>query len=102
MLVPSVAGHEALTSLHIMINIGIVDDHPVVRAGLREFLDAHADLHVVGEATSGWGAIDLVNRVELDVLVLDLMMAGQSGQDALTWRPISAAAVTTECSKRQQ
>jgi two-component system invasion response regulator UvrY len=60
-----------------MINIGIADDHPVVRAGLREFLNGFVDLNVVGEAADGREAIDL------DVLLLDLMMPGHSGQDAL-------------------
>jgi two-component system invasion response regulator UvrY len=68
-----------------MINIGIVDDHAVVRAGLREFLNGYEDLCVVGEAASGRGAIDLVRSVEMDVMVLDLMMKGQSGQDALAY-----------------
>jgi DNA-binding NarL/FixJ family response regulator len=68
-----------------MINIAIVDDHPVVRAGLREFLEGFMDLRVVGEAANGHEAIDLLNRneLDLDVLLLDLMMPTYSGQDAL-------------------
>lgn len=68
-----------------MINIGIVDDHAVIRAGLREFLTGYDDLHVVGEAANGREAIELVRRLgpALDVLVLDLMMPGHSGQDAM-------------------
>lgn len=67
-----------------MINIGVVDDHAIVRTGLRQFFSEQVDLRVVGEAASGREAIDLVrtNR-ELDVLVLDLSMPGQSGIDAL-------------------
>ncbi|WP_038206515.1 response regulator [Xenophilus azovorans] len=66
-----------------MIKIGIVDDHAVVRAGLRDFFATHVDLRVEGEAASGREAIDLVRSTELDVLVMDLSMPGQSGIDAL-------------------
>jgi two-component system invasion response regulator UvrY len=68
-----------------MINIGITDDHPVIRAGLREYLDSCVDMRVVGEAANGREALELVRRteLELDVLLLDLMMPGQCGQDAL-------------------
>ncbi|MGH8822239.1 MAG: response regulator [Rhodoferax sp.] len=66
-----------------MIKIGIVDDHVIVRSGLRQFFSDHVDLRVVGEAASGREAIDLVRTTEIDVLVLDLSMPGQSGLDAL-------------------
>ncbi|RYF76914.1 MAG: response regulator transcription factor [Comamonadaceae bacterium] len=67
-----------------MIKIGIVDDHAVVRAGLRDFFSTHVDLRVAGEASSGREAIDLVRTTEIDVLVMDLSMPGQSGIDALS------------------
>lgn len=67
-----------------MIKIGIVDDHAVVRAGLRDFFSTHVDLRVVGEAASGREAIDLVRNTEIDVLLMDLSMPGQSGLDALS------------------
>ena len=66
-----------------MIKVGIVDDHGIVRSGLKQFFSDHVDLRVVGEAASGREAIDLVRNVELDVLVMDLSMPGQSGIDAL-------------------
>jgi two-component system invasion response regulator UvrY len=66
-----------------MIKVGIVDDHAVVRAGLKQFFSDHVDLRVEGEAASGREAIDLVRNTELDVLVMDLSMPGQSGIDAL-------------------
>ena len=59
-----------------MINIGIVDDHAIVRSGLRQFLAEHVDLRVVGEAGNGREAIDLVRNHEIDVLLMDLAMPG--------------------------
>lgn len=66
-----------------MIKVGIVDDHAIVRSGLRQYLSEHVDLKVVGEAANGRQAIDLVRQQEIDVLVMDLSMPGQSGLDAL-------------------
>ncbi|WP_182111130.1 response regulator, partial [Comamonas testosteroni] len=66
-----------------MIKVGIVDDHAIVRSGLRQFLSEHVDLRVVGEAGNGREAIDLVREHEIDVLLMDLSMPGQSGIDAL-------------------
>jgi DNA-binding NarL/FixJ family response regulator len=66
-----------------MIRIGIVDDHAIVRSGLRQFLSDFVDLRVVGEAANGREAIDLVRAHEIDVLVMDLAMPGQSGLDVL-------------------
>jgi two-component system invasion response regulator UvrY len=56
-----------------------VDDHAIVRSGLRQFLSEHVDLRVVGEAANGREAIDLVRTTEVDVLLMDLAMPGQSG-----------------------
>lgn len=66
-----------------MIRVGIVDDHIIVRTGLRNFLSEQVDLCVVGEAGNGREAIDLVRKAEMDVLLLDLSMPGESGLDAL-------------------
>ena len=66
-----------------IVKIGLVDDHPILRSGLRQFLSEYVDLRVVGEAESGREAIDLVRTTPLDVLVMDLSMPGQSGIDAL-------------------
>jgi DNA-binding NarL/FixJ family response regulator len=67
-----------------MINIGIVDDHAIVRTGLKQFFSEQVDFRVVGEAANGREAIDLVRTTpELDVLVMDLSMPGQSGMDVL-------------------
>ncbi|MBA3771594.1 MAG: response regulator transcription factor [Ramlibacter sp.] len=66
-----------------MVKVAIVDDHAIVRAGLKQFLSEMVDLRVVGEASSGREAIDLVRTTEMDVIIMDLSMPGQSGIDAL-------------------
>jgi DNA-binding NarL/FixJ family response regulator len=66
-----------------MIRIAIVDDHPMVRAGLRQFFADQSDFEVVAEAASGHEALDIVRKSEVDVVVLDIAMPGQSGVDAL-------------------
>nr|WP_181956243.1 response regulator transcription factor [Ramlibacter lithotrophicus] len=66
-----------------IIKIGIVDDHAIVRAGLKQFLSEMVDMRVVGEASTGREAIDLVRTTEMDVIIMDLSMPGQSGIDAL-------------------
>jgi DNA-binding NarL/FixJ family response regulator len=66
-----------------MIRVGIVDDHAVVRAGLKQFLGEQVDLRITGEASDGGGALQLARGGEVDVLVMDLAMPDQSGVDAL-------------------
>jgi two-component system, NarL family, invasion response regulator UvrY len=66
-----------------MIRIGIVDDHAIVRLGLREFFLEQEGLCIAGEAADGREAIELVRRTKIDVLLMDLNMPGQSGVDAL-------------------
>ncbi len=66
-----------------MIRIAIVDDHAMVRAGLRQFFADQADFEVVAEAANGRDALDIVRRGGVDVVVMDISMPGQSGVDAL-------------------
>ena len=66
------------------VRVGIADDHPITRTALRCYLDEQDGIRVVAEAASGREAIDLVRTQEVDVLLLDLDMPGQSGIDALT------------------
>lgn len=67
----------------LMIKVGIVDDHAMVRSGLRMFLAEQADLQVVGEASDGGEAIELAQAIAMDVMVLDLSMPGQNGMDVM-------------------
>jgi two-component system, NarL family, invasion response regulator UvrY len=66
-----------------MIRVGIVDDHAVVRKGLTEFLTEHSDIEIVGEASNGNDALDLVRNVLPEVLILDVSMPGQTGIEIL-------------------
>ena len=67
-----------------MIRIAIVDDHAMVRAGLRQFFADQPDLQVVAEAANGRQALDIVRHGEVDVIVMDISMPEHSGVDALT------------------
>ncbi|MEV4567419.1 response regulator transcription factor [Nonomuraea sp. NPDC049419] len=66
-----------------MIRVLIADDHPVVRQGLRTFLDLQDDITVVGEAGDGAQAVELVGELSPDVLLLDLKMPVLDGLGAL-------------------
>jgi two-component system, NarL family, invasion response regulator UvrY len=66
-----------------MIRVAIVDDHAVVRAGLRQFLSGHIDLCLVAEGSSGIDALRIARSESADVMLLDLAMPDQSGVDAL-------------------
>ena len=76
-----------------LIRVGIADDHIIVRAALRQFLEHCPDVRVVGEAADGRAAIDLVRHTPMDVLVLDLAMPGHSGLDAIGMIRAKAPAV---------
>ena len=66
-----------------MIRIAIIDDHAMVRAGLRQFFADQSDFSVVAEASNGRGALDIVRKGEVDVILMDISMPDQSGVDAL-------------------
>lgn len=67
----------------LMIRIAIVDDHAMVRAGLRQFFADQIDFQVVAEASNGREALNIVRQGEVDVILLDISMPDQSGVDAL-------------------
>jgi DNA-binding NarL/FixJ family response regulator len=66
------------------IRVLIVDDHGVVRRGLRGFLDLLDDIDVVGEAENGRQAVDLAARLQPDVVLMDLLMPELDGLGAIT------------------
>ena len=66
-----------------MIRVGIVDDHAVVRTGLKQYLSEHVNLRVTGEGSSGADALELARKNDIDVLLMDISMPDQSGVDAL-------------------
>ncbi len=63
------------------VSILLADDHQVVRLGLRALLEAEADFEIVGEASDGLEAKALVERLQPDLLILDLMMPGLNGME---------------------
>ncbi|WP_067654354.1 response regulator [Nocardia harenae] len=66
-----------------MITVLLVDDHPMVREGLRGMLEAEPDLTVVGEAGSGVEAVVVAPTVRPDVVLMDLRMPGGDGVAAI-------------------
>jgi len=58
------------------VRVVLVDDHHVVRRGLRSFLDSFADISVIGEAANGEELLTKVEQWRLDVVVMDLLMPG--------------------------
>jgi DNA-binding NarL/FixJ family response regulator len=66
-----------------MIRVVVVDDHAVVRSGLRLLLEAEADVEVVGEAGTAQDAVFEVRAQRPDVVLLDVVMPGESGIEAL-------------------
>ncbi|MEO6117263.1 MAG: response regulator transcription factor, partial [Pseudolysinimonas sp.] len=65
-----------------MIRALVVDDHPIVRAGLVALFDAAPDIDVVGTAESGEAAVELAAELAPDVVLMDLRMAGIDGDEA--------------------
>lgn len=72
-----------------MIRLLVVDDHPVVRAGIVGLLGGEPDLEVVGEAADGDAAVELVVALRPDVVLMDLRMPGTDGATA-TERALAA------------
>ncbi|MCH7812013.1 MAG: response regulator transcription factor [Chloroflexi bacterium] len=64
------------------MSVLIADDHPVVRQGLRTFLELQEDMEIVGEAAGGEEAVALVQELLPDVVLMDLVMPGVDGVEA--------------------
>jgi DNA-binding NarL/FixJ family response regulator len=72
-----------------MSAILIADDHPMVRAGLRQFLESELQLSDIGEASSGQEVLDALRASRYDLLILDINMPDRGGLDIL--RNVQAA-----------
>jgi DNA-binding NarL/FixJ family response regulator len=82
------------------LRIVVVDDHPVVRAGLRGILEGSPGFSVVGEAADGLAALEVVAATQPDVLLLDLRMPVLDGAStierlAATWPGVRVLVLTT-------
>jgi two-component system invasion response regulator UvrY len=66
-----------------MIQVVIADDHPIVRAGLKQIIMEDAGITVAGEAENGNDLLTQVRRQDYDVILLDLTMPGMDGLDVL-------------------
>jgi DNA-binding NarL/FixJ family response regulator len=75
------------------ISIFLADDHQIVRQGLHTLFSAEADLSVIGESADGLDTLAQVEKLQPDVLVLDLMLPGLSGLEVT--RRVTQAAPTT-------
>src|ERR1041384_4976926 len=71
------------------VRLVIADDHPIFRDGWRRLLEAEADFKVLGEASDGAEAVNLVRQLKPDILLLDLAMPKYPGLKAL--RDLSSA-----------
>lgn len=68
------------------VRVVLVDDHPVVRAGMRALLEGQHDMTVVGEAADGASALDVVRRTRPDVVLMDLNLGPGEGGAQTTAR----------------
>jgi NarL family two-component system response regulator LiaR len=64
------------------IGVLLVDDHAVVRQGLRMFIDMQGDMQVLGEGSNGIEAVELAEKLNPDVILLDLLMPHMDGVEA--------------------
>ncbi|NIP41587.1 MAG: response regulator [candidate division Zixibacteria bacterium] len=66
------------------IRVLIADDHPVVRKGIADILEPSVGITVVGEASNGKQALELIDELQPDVLLLDMELPDMSGVDVIT------------------
>lgn len=66
-----------------MIKVCLVDDHTIVRKGLKQILEQNKDIEVSGEADSASGMFKILKTEHFDVIILDISLPGRSGIDAL-------------------
>jgi DNA-binding NarL/FixJ family response regulator len=84
-----------------VIRVGLVDDHVVVRSGFKALIEAQPELSVVGEASDGRGALQLVLEQQPDVVLMDLVLHGESGieitRELISARPTLRVLMVTAC-----
>ena len=88
-----------------MIKVLIVDDHPLVRQGLKALLDVHKDIEVAGEAEDGRGAIAMCKKQLPDVILMDLIMPEINGVEATKsimkdWPTVKVVVLTSFIDKK--
>jgi len=88
-----------------MIRVLLVDDHELVREGLRSILEREADVKVVGEAASGRAAVALARSLEPDVVVMDVAMKDSNGIEATrqlrsAWPDLKVIALSSHSDSR--
>jgi DNA-binding NarL/FixJ family response regulator len=66
----------------VTVRVGVADDQPLIRTGLRTMIDHASDLELVGEAADGERAVDLARRLRPDVMLMDVRMPGLDGIEA--------------------
>jgi len=66
-----------------MLKVLIADDHPIVRQGLKQILTEEPDVVVVGEAQNSQEVLELVQKQDWDIVILDITMPGRGGIDVL-------------------
>lgn len=69
--------------MHRRISLLLVDDHAVLRSGLKMLLNSQKDMDVIGEAKSGSEAVTKVKQLNPDIILLDISMPGMGGLEAL-------------------
>ncbi len=65
------------------VRVVLVDDHPIVRAGIRQLLERTADITVIGESGEGQEALRLIVNLQPDVVVLDMKLLGMQGTEVM-------------------
>lgn len=65
-----------------VVRVMLVDDHPIVREGLRQLLSAQSDMRVIAEAADGASACQIAKQLQPDVVVMDLSMPNMTGTEA--------------------
>jgi two-component system response regulator NreC len=83
----------------VTIRVLVVDDHAVVRAGLRRVLDAEADIETVGEAANVERAVFEALEARPDVVLMDVVMPGKSGIEGMPALLQAVPEVRVSCSR---